>query len=60
VTLEDLLEEIVGEFTSDTSILHKDVHRERNDSFVCERVGERADAESQDGVGRCRRPARAR
>ncbi len=34
VTLEDLLEEIVGEFTSDTSILHKDVHRERNDSFV--------------------------
>jgi len=34
VTLEDLLEEIVGEFTSDTSILHKDVHRERSDSFV--------------------------
>jgi Mg2+/Co2+ transporter CorB len=34
VTLEDLLEEIVGEFTSDTSALHKDVHRERNDSFV--------------------------
>ena len=34
VTLEDLLEEIVGEFTSDTSILHKDVYRERNDSFV--------------------------
>jgi Mg2+/Co2+ transporter CorB len=34
VTLEDLLEEIVGEFTSDTSLLHKDVHRERNDSFV--------------------------
>lgn len=34
VTLEDLLEEIVGEFTSETSILHKDVHRERNDSFV--------------------------
>jgi Mg2+/Co2+ transporter CorB len=34
VTLEDLLEEIVGEFTSDTSILHKDVHRERNDNFV--------------------------
>ena len=34
ITLEDLLEEIVGEFTSDTSILHKDVHRERNDSFV--------------------------
>jgi Mg2+/Co2+ transporter CorB len=34
VTLEDLLEEIVGEFTSDTSILHKDVHRERGDSFV--------------------------
>src|SRR5512139_1088405 len=34
ITLEDLLEEIVGEFTSDTSILHKDVHRERSDSFV--------------------------
>ncbi|HET9694843.1 MAG TPA: HlyC/CorC family transporter [Steroidobacteraceae bacterium] len=34
ITLEDLLEEIVGEFTSDTSILHKDVQRERNDSFV--------------------------
>ena len=34
ITLEDLLEEIVGEFTSDTSILHKDVHRERGDSFV--------------------------
>ena len=34
ITLEDLLEEIVGEFTSDTSILHKDVHRERNDCFV--------------------------
>jgi Mg2+/Co2+ transporter CorB len=34
ITLEDLLEEIVGEFTSDTSILHKDVHRERTDSFV--------------------------
>jgi Mg2+/Co2+ transporter CorB len=34
VTLEDLLEEIVGEFTSDTSLLHKDVHREPNDRFV--------------------------
>jgi Mg2+/Co2+ transporter CorB len=34
VTLEDLLEEIVGEFTSETSILHKDVYRERADSFV--------------------------
>ena len=34
ITLEDLLEEIVGEFTSDTSLLHKDVHRERGDSFV--------------------------
>jgi Mg2+/Co2+ transporter CorB len=34
ITLEDLLEEIVGEFTSDTSMLHKDVHRERNDCFV--------------------------
>jgi Mg2+/Co2+ transporter CorB len=34
VTLEDLLEEIVGEFTSDTSALHKDVHRERGGSFI--------------------------
>ncbi len=34
VTLEDLLEEIVGEFTSDTSDLHKDVHREPGGSFV--------------------------
>jgi len=34
VTLEDLLEEIVGEFTSDTSSLHKDVHKERAGSFV--------------------------
>jgi Mg2+/Co2+ transporter CorB len=34
VTLEDLLEEIVGEFTSDTSLLHKDVHRDPSGSFV--------------------------
>ena len=34
VTLEDLLEEIVGEFTSDTTSLHKDVHREKGGSFV--------------------------
>ena len=34
VTLEDLLEEIVGEFTSDTSSLHKDVHREKGGSFI--------------------------
>jgi len=34
VTLEDLLEEIVGEFTSDTSSLHKDVHREKSGSFI--------------------------
>jgi Mg2+/Co2+ transporter CorB len=34
VTLEDLLEEIVGEFTSDTSVLHKDVHREPRGSYV--------------------------
>jgi Mg2+/Co2+ transporter CorB len=34
VTLEDLLEEIVGEFTSDTSALHKDVHREKGGSFI--------------------------
>jgi Mg2+/Co2+ transporter CorB len=34
VTLEDLLEEIVGEFTSDKGPMHKDVHRERGDSFI--------------------------
>jgi Mg2+/Co2+ transporter CorB len=34
VTLEDLLEEIVGEFTSDTSSLHKDVHKEKGGSYV--------------------------
>jgi Mg2+/Co2+ transporter CorB len=34
VTLEDLLEEIVGEFTSDTSTLHRDVHKEPGGSFV--------------------------
>ena len=34
VTLEDLLEELVGEFTSDTSSLHKDVHREKGGTFI--------------------------
>ncbi|HSQ70312.1 MAG TPA: transporter associated domain-containing protein, partial [Steroidobacteraceae bacterium] len=34
VTLEDLLEEIVGEFTYDATALHKDVHKERDGSFV--------------------------
>ena len=34
VTLEDLLEEIVGEFTSDTSSLHKDVHKEKGGSYI--------------------------
>ena len=34
VTLEDLLEEIVGEFTSDPSSLHKAVHKEKGDSYV--------------------------
>jgi len=34
VTLEDLLEEIVGEFTSDTSSLHKDVIKEKGGSFI--------------------------
>ena len=50
VTLEDLLEEIVGEFTSDTSALHKDVHRANPATFRRQRVGERAHAESQDGL----------
>jgi Mg2+/Co2+ transporter CorB len=34
VTLEDLLEEIVGEFTSDPASLHRDVHKEKGDSYV--------------------------
>jgi len=34
VTLEDLLEEIVGEFTSDTTSLHKDVLKEPGGTFV--------------------------
>jgi Mg2+/Co2+ transporter CorB len=34
VTLEDLLEEIVGEFTTDPGILHKDIHREADGSFL--------------------------
>jgi Mg2+/Co2+ transporter CorB len=34
VTLEDILEEIVGEFTSDPASLHKDVHRDTDGSYV--------------------------
>lgn len=34
VTLEDLLEEIVGEFTTDPTTLHREIHREANGSFV--------------------------
>jgi Mg2+/Co2+ transporter CorB len=35
VTLEDILEEIVGEFTTDTaSLMHKDVHREADGGYV--------------------------
>ncbi len=34
VTLEDLLEEIVGEFATDTRALHKDVHKEKGGSYV--------------------------
>jgi Mg2+/Co2+ transporter CorB len=34
VTLEDLLEEIVGEFASDTRSLHKDVHLEKGGSYI--------------------------
>ncbi|HKE93021.1 MAG TPA: CNNM domain-containing protein [Povalibacter sp.] len=34
VTLEDILEEIVGEFTSDPGTLHKDIHREADGSYV--------------------------
>ena len=34
VTLEDLLEEIVGEFTTDPGILHKDIHAEADNNYV--------------------------
>ena len=34
VTLEDLLEEIVGEFTTDPGMLHKDIHADTDGSFV--------------------------
>ena len=34
VTLEDILEEVVGEFTSDPATMNKDVHQEADGSFV--------------------------
>jgi Mg2+/Co2+ transporter CorB len=34
VTLEDILEEIVGDFTSAPGALHQDIHREPDGSFV--------------------------
>jgi Mg2+/Co2+ transporter CorB len=34
VTLEDILEEIVGEFTSDPATLNKDIHREADGAYV--------------------------
>lgn len=34
VTLEDILEEIVGEFTSDPGSVHRDIRRESDGSFV--------------------------
>lgn len=34
VTLEDILEEIVGEFTSDPATMGKDIHQEADGSFV--------------------------
>src|SRR6185312_15941406 len=34
VTLEDILEEIVGEFTTAPATLHKDIHREADGSYV--------------------------
>jgi len=50
VTLEDLLEEIVGEFTSDTSSLHKDVHREKGGSFIVNAAASVRHLEPQDGL----------
>lgn len=34
VTLEDILEEIVGEFTTDPSAAHRDIHRQEDGSFL--------------------------
>jgi Mg2+/Co2+ transporter CorB len=34
VTLEDILEEVVGEFTSAPAALHQDIHREADGSYV--------------------------
>lgn len=34
VTLEDILEEIVGEFTSDPGTLHKDIHQEADGAYL--------------------------
>lgn len=34
VTLEDILEEVVGEFTTTPTMLGRDVHRENEDTFV--------------------------
>ncbi len=34
VTLEDILEEIVGEFTSDPATLHRDIHRDKEGGYV--------------------------
>jgi Mg2+/Co2+ transporter CorB len=34
VTLEDLLEEIVGEFTTDPATLHREIHRDASGSYV--------------------------
>lgn len=34
ITLEDLLEEIVGEFTTDPATLHREIHAEPNGSYV--------------------------
>ena len=34
VTLEDILEEVVGDFTSAPAALHQDIHRDADGSFV--------------------------
>jgi Putative Mg2+ and Co2+ transporter CorB len=34
VTLEDILEEIVGEFTTGTQIFHQDIHPQKDGSFI--------------------------
>lgn len=59
VTLEDILEEIVGEFTSAPATLHKDIHRENDGGYVVKARSAYASSIAR-RAGICRRTARAR